>query len=87
MTATATISSQATLYWGAAMPRGAAARYCGHSTGHFDKLVKNGTYPPGRNADGKTVWLRWELDEALADLPVIGGKEGKGNSCDTAFGM
>lgn len=73
--------------WGAALRRADAARYCGHSAGHFDKLVKNGTYPPGRDADGVAVWLRWELDSALAELPTVSGSDWNPiNSCDEAFG-
>lgn len=74
-------------YWAAALRRGKAAAYCGHSAGHFDKLVENGTYPPGRDADGVTVWLRWELDAALAELPVVGVVSGGSASCDKAFGL
>ncbi len=78
--------SHAAPFWGAALRRGQAAQYCGHSPGHFDKLVKNGTYPPGRDADGVIVWLRWELDEALASLPTTGGQTwGGNNSCDDIF--
>lgn len=74
-------------FWGAGLRRGQAAQYCGHSPGHFDKLVKNGTYPPGRIADGVVVWLRWELDAALANLPTSGGHDwSDGNTCDEAFG-
>tara|TARA_B100000614_G_scaffold220472_1_gene207132 strand:- start:113 stop:364 length:252 start_codon:yes stop_codon:yes gene_type:complete len=73
--------------WGAGLKRIDAARYCGHSPGHFDKLVKNGIYPQGRNADGVVIWLRWELDEALADLPSYGDEgANRRNSCDEAFG-
>ncbi len=73
--------------WGGALRRADAARYCGHSAGHFDKLVKNGKYPPGRNADGVALWLRWELDQALAELPRVDASEWEpGNSCDEAFG-
>ena len=80
--------SQATAaapFWRAALRRTAAVEYCGHSPGHFDKLVKSGKYPPGRDAGGVTVWLRWELDGALADLPIVGGQAAV-NSCDGAFG-
>lgn len=72
-------------FWGAALRREAAAKYCGHSPGHFDKLVKAGIYPPARDADGVAVWLRWELDAALSDLPVIGGAAAA-TSCDGVFG-
>lgn len=71
--------------WGAALKRADASAYCGHSAGHFDKLVKAGVYPPGRDADGVTVWLRWELDHALEELPVVGGPA-TANSCDGVFG-
>ena len=73
--------------WGAGLRRADAARYCGHSPGHFDKLVRSGIYPPGRNAAGVILWLRSELDSALAELPTVGGQEwSEGNSCDEAFG-
>jgi len=73
--------------WGAALRRIEAARYCGHSPGHFDKLVRSGVYPPGRDADGVVLWLRWELDTALAELPTIGREVwSEVNSCDEAFG-
>jgi hypothetical protein len=72
--------------WGGALRRAEAARYCGHSPGHFDKLVKNGIYPPGRNADGVALWLRWELENALAELPTVSGDDWEtGNSCDEVF--
>ena len=71
--------------WGAALKRVDAARYCGHSPGHFDKLVRTGVYPQGRDADGLTVWLTWELNQALDALPVRGGQQ-HSNSCDEAFG-
>ncbi|MBK5933180.1 hypothetical protein CCR78_04190 [Rhodovulum imhoffii] len=47
-----------------------AAQYFGCSAGHFDKLVRAGVVPPGRIAGGVTVWLRNELDAALAELPA-----------------
>lgn len=72
--------------WGAALRRIEAARYCGHSPGHFDKLVKSTVYPHGRDADGVVLWLRCELDTALAELPPIGGEVwSEVNSCDEVF--
>lgn len=79
--------ARANMDWGGALRRADAARYCGHSAGHFDKLVKSGKYPPGRNAGGVALWLRWELDQALAELPRVDASEWEpGNSCDEAFG-
>lgn len=71
-------------FWGAALRRCDAAQYLGISPGHFDKLVSSGILPAPRDADGVKVWLRWELDQALAELPVIG--EVTRNSADEAFG-
>ena len=79
-------AARTTVDWGGAR-RIDAARYCGHSPGHFDKLVKSGVYPPGRDADGVVLWLRWELDAALAELPAIGERAwSEVNSCDEALG-
>lgn len=84
------VSNQNKVYvlqaWGAGLRRGEAAKYCGHSSGHFDKLVKEGVYPQGRNAIGVTVWLRGELDSALYELPIEGSERVK-NSCDKVFGL
>ena len=70
----------------AAMRRDKAARYCGVSAGHFDRLVREGFMPAPRNQLGVKVWLRAEIDDALFALPTY-GDEGGGNSCDVAFGV
>lgn len=62
-----------------------AARHCGVSAGHFDKLVASGLMPEARDLLGVKVWLRQELDEALFSLAVQGNRGG-GTSCDAAFG-
>lgn len=62
-----------------------AARHCGVSAGHFDKLVRDGIVPAPRDALGVKLWLRQELDEALFGLAAQ-GSEGGGTSCDAAFG-
>ena len=62
-----------------------AAAHCGVSTGHFDKLVKDGLLPPPRDLSGVKIWLRHELDEALYSLD--GPEAEGGNSCDSAFGI
>ncbi|WP_198672381.1 helix-turn-helix transcriptional regulator [Pseudogemmobacter bohemicus] len=67
-----------------------AARYCGCSPAHFDKLVREGIMPEARNLGGVKVWLREELEQAMYALPVFGrapGDAGGGNSCDAAFGL
>jgi hypothetical protein len=63
-----------------------AARHCGVSAGHFDRMVREGVLPPARNLPGTPVWLRQELDDALFGLPQI-CEEGGENSCDLAFGL
>jgi predicted DNA-binding transcriptional regulator AlpA len=66
--------------------RADAARHCGVSPGHFDRMVREGFLPSPRNLPGTPVWLRQELDDAMFSLPVI-GEEGGQNSCDAAFGL
>lgn len=61
-----------------------AAHHCGVSSGHFDRMVKDGVLPAPRDARGVKVWLRQELDDALFGLSTI-GDEGGGNSCDALF--
>lgn len=63
-----------------------AARHCGISAGHFDKLVREGVMPTPRDLLGVKVWVRQELDEVLFGLVEI-GSEGGGTSCDAAFGL
>lgn len=66
--------------------RVAAARHCGVSPGHFDKLVREAVMPAPRDLFGVRVWIRQELDEALFGLAAP-GSEGGGTSCDAAFGL
>ncbi len=57
-----------------ALSRTEAAHYVGVGVTTFDKLVENGEMPRARrfrNAK-RVVWLRRELDQYLADLPVDG---------------
>lgn len=52
-------------------PRDEAASYVGVSVPTFERCVRKKTMPPPRKvSDGRVVWLRSELDEALAKLPV-----------------
>ncbi len=78
-------AKQAAPYWGAGLKRNNAALYCGCSPNHFSKLVTEGLMPPGRDQSGVIVWLRWEIDAALAALPIK-GQDAPRNSCDEAFG-
>ncbi len=64
-----------------------AARHWGVSPGHFDRLVAEGVAPAPRDSRGVKLWLRQELDDAMFDLPVIGGQDEGANSCDAAFGV
>lgn len=63
-----------------------AARHCGVSAGHFDKMVSDNVLPAARQLGGVKVWLRQELDDAMFALTIIGGEGGE-NSCDAAFGL
>lgn len=63
-----------------------AARHCGVSPGHFDKLVRECVMPPARDLFGVKVWLRQELDGVLFGWQQL-GSEGGGTSCDAAFGL
>lgn len=62
-----------------------AARHCGVSPGHFDRMVSEGILPQPRLLGGVKVWLRQELDDALFSLPG-NGPDGGANSCDALFG-
>lgn len=70
----------------ASLRRTDAARYCGISPSHFDRVVRESVMPAPHSMLGTKVWLRRELDDALFSLAVI-GEEMEGNSCDAAFGM
>lgn len=52
-----------------------AARYVGCGPTKFRELVERGVLPRPRRIDGMVLWLRDELDQALADLPADGEHE------------
>ena len=62
-----------------------AAKHVGVSAGHFDKCVKEGLFPSGREVAGVRIWLRQELDDAL--FAIQPENSGGGTSCDAAFGL
>lgn len=49
-----------------------AAEYAGVGVTLFDQMVEDGRMPRPRLANSRKIWLRPELDEALAALPVDG---------------
>ncbi len=80
--------TRAALPWTpAALRREHAAAYVGMSANTFAALIRDGLMPPPRIAGGVKVWLRVDLDAALATLPTEGGETGGGEQCDAAFGL
>ena len=68
-----------------AMKRSDAADFCGISISQFGKMIKLGTMPNARNAGGAKIWLRLELEDALAALALDGERD---EGCaDQAFGL
>ena len=69
-----------------AMKKADAAGYCGISVSQFGKMIKLGTMPTARNAGGAKIWLRLELEDALAALALDGERD---EACDTnkVFGI
>ena len=69
-----------------AMRKADAADYCGISVSQFGKMIKLGTMPTARNAGGAKIWLRLELEDALAALALDGERD---EGCDTnkVFGI
>ena len=68
-----------------AMKKADAADYCGISVSQFGKMIKLGTMPNARNAGGAKIWLRLELEDALAALALDGERD---EGCaDQAFGL
>ena len=69
-----------------AMKKADAAAYCGISVSQFGKMIKLGTMPNARNAGGAKIWLRLELEDALAALALDGERD---EVCDTnkVFGI
>jgi len=68
------------------MKKADAADYCGISVSQFGKMIKLGTMPTARNAGGAKIWLRLELEDALAALALDGERD---EGCDTnkVFGI
>lgn len=69
-----------------AMKRSDAADFCGISVSQFGKMIKLGTMPKARIAGGAKIWLRTELEDALAALALDGERETDG-CADQAFGL
>jgi len=69
-----------------ALKRSDAADFCGISVSQFGKMIKLGTMPNARNAGGAKIWLRLELEDALAALALDGERD---EGCDTnkVFGI
>jgi len=69
-----------------AMRKADAADYCGISVSQFGKMIRNGTMPKARDAAGAKIWLRLELEDALAALALDGERD---EACDTnkVFGI
>ena len=69
-----------------AMKKADAADFCGISVSQFGKIIKRGTMPNARNAGGAKIWLRLELEDALAALALDGERD---EGCDTnkVFGI
>ena len=68
-----------------AMKRSDAADFCGISVSQFGKMIKLGTMPKARDAGGAKIWLRTELEDALAALAL----DGENDECDNnkVFGI
>jgi len=69
-----------------AMRKSDAADFCGISVSQFGKMIRNGTMPKARDAGGAKIWLRTELEDALAALALDGEKD---EECDNnkVFGI
>ena len=68
-----------------AMRKSDAADFCGISISQFGKMIKLGTMPNARKAGGAKIWLRLELEDALAALALDGERD---EGCvDQAFGL
>jgi len=49
-----------------------AAAYVGISPTLFDQLVSDRKMPPAKRCNSRTIWDRYELDEAFSALPSNG---------------
>lgn len=56
------------------MNRVEAARYIGVSTTKFDEMIVDRLMPKPRQAGGRLIWDRVELDIAFSELPHQGTK-------------
>ena len=82
------MSHRANLPWTpAALRREHAAAYVGMSANTFTALIRDGLMPAPRLAGGVKIWLRADLDAALAALPAEDGAAMGGDECDAAFGL
>lgn len=54
------------------LSRAQAAAYVGMGISLFDQLVDSGHLPKPRQAQGRLIWHRREVEEAFADLPFKG---------------
>ena len=49
-----------------------AAAYIGMSPSLFDRMVAENTMPKPKRVGARTVWDRWEIDEAFSAIPNDG---------------
>lgn len=56
------------------LSRKEAAEYVGVGVSLFDRMVKDGRMPKCKPMDGRKVWDRNQLDDALDALPNEGAK-------------
>lgn len=54
------------------LSRPVAASYIGLGVTLFDRLVADGRMPRPRRIDGRLIWIRTEIEKALAELPYDG---------------
>jgi excisionase family DNA binding protein len=62
------------------LSREEAARYVGVGTSKFDQMIADRQMPKPRQAGGRVIWDRVELDIAFSELP----HQGAGNYFDRA---
>ena len=49
-----------------------AAAYVGVSPSLFDRMVEEGVMPKPKRFGSRTIWDRWQIDEAFTALPNEG---------------
>jgi predicted DNA-binding transcriptional regulator AlpA len=64
------------------LSREEAARYVGVGTTKFDEMIRDRLMPKPRQAGGRTIWDRAELDMAFSELP----HQSSENKLDRIFG-